>query len=161
MEPKWSEIVCWRELVQNAENETGRVYQLVSPITDEEVQEIETKLDFEFPFEMLSLYRATNGIKEVLGDEIIGSLVWASEDIIERNLEMRTTAGFQDLYMSFDNLLFFSEVGNGDLFAIPVLNHKCPRTDVFLWEHETDSRIWVAGYLFKFLENWTLGKLKI
>nr|WP_329202312.1 MULTISPECIES: SMI1/KNR4 family protein [unclassified Streptomyces] len=52
------------------------------------------------------------------------------------------------LYMPFDALLFFGDNGGGDQFAFV----QTPRRpDVFVWEHETDSRRWVAGDLRDYL----------
>lgn len=87
--------------------------------------------------------------------------MWSSDTIIERNLEMRNAEDFADLYMPFDCLLFFSDFGNGDLFGIPVLNHKCPRRDIFLWNHEDDSRTWFANDLRQFLQKCFDGELEL
>ena len=43
--------------------------------------------------------------------------------------------------MPFDSLLLFGQLGNGDLFAHPVLDGAV-REDVFVWDHEDDSRTW-------------------
>src|SRR5690348_12775719 len=48
-----------------------------------------------------------------------------------------------DLYMPFDPLFVFAWVGNGDLFFFPIQAGGIHRDDVFLWDHETDSRVWV------------------
>ncbi len=161
MKPSWIDIIKWRELIGEAEKEAKRNYQFLSPITDEEIKEFEKKLEVEFPDELLSLYTTTNGIQELLGDQIIGNLIWSSDEVIERNLEMRNTLDFSDLYMPFDCLLFLADVGNGDLFGIPELNHKFPRLDIFLWNHEDDSRTWVASNLYQFVKAWILGNLKV
>ncbi|UPK43655.1 SMI1/KNR4 family protein [Paenibacillus pabuli] len=63
--------------------------------------------------------------------------------------------------MPFDNLIFFGESGIGDLFAFPVTGDRICRDDVFVWNHENDSRNWVAPSVSKYLE-WSLqGKIKI
>ncbi|MEU9917381.1 SMI1/KNR4 family protein [Streptomyces sp. NPDC051001] len=48
------------------------------------------------------------------------------------------------LYMPFDALLFFGDNGGGDHFAFV---QRPQRPDIFVWEHESDSRRWVAGDL--------------
>jgi hypothetical protein len=63
--------------------------------------------------------------------------------------------------MPFDNLLFFADAGNGDQFAFPIQAGEVRRPDVFCWNHEDDSRIWVAPSLEKYLEWWLTGKLTV
>ncbi len=41
----------------------------------------------------------------------------ATEEIVQRNLHMRTSAALRESYMPFENLLFFADAGNGDQFA--------------------------------------------
>ncbi|WSL80461.1 SMI1/KNR4 family protein [Kitasatospora sp. NBC_01266] len=60
--------------------------------------------------------------------------------------------------MPFDPLLFFADAGNGDLFA---LLPRIGRPDVFVWNHEDDSRTWVAPSLAKYLEWWLTGQIKL
>ena len=59
---------------------------------------------------------------------------------------MRTTPDFVSLYWSFDQMLFIGEEGGGDLFGFRVLqDQKLP--EIYLWEHEDDSRAWFASSL--------------
>ena len=55
--------------------------------------------------------------------------------------------------MPFDNLLLFGEEANDDLYAFVILKDKINRDDIFIWEHETDSRNWFASNLKKYLEK--------
>lgn len=50
--------------------------------------------------------------------------------------------------MPFDSLVFFGDNGGGDQFAFARLPD---RPDVFVWEHETDSRYVVAGSLAQYV----------
>lgn len=85
-------------------------------------------------------------------DGIIGhtavDTVWSVEQIVARNLLFRTDSSFAQLYMSFDALLFFGDNGGGDQFAFV---QTPQRPDIFVWEHETDSRRWVARDLRDYL----------
>ncbi|SEG92230.1 SMI1 / KNR4 family (SUKH-1) [Actinacidiphila yanglinensis] len=74
--------------------------------------------------------------------------VWPVEQIVEQNLLFRTDSSFAQLYMPFDALLFFGDNGGGDQFAFV---QTPQRPDIFVWEHETDSRRWVAGDLTDYL----------
>ena len=76
-------------------------------------------------------------------------LVWPLAQIVETHLTFRS--GFRDLYMSFDGLLFFAGPGNGDQYGFRVL--KDAPADVFLWDHEDDSRRWFARGLDDYLER--------
>jgi hypothetical protein len=138
-----------------------------SPTTDLLLEDL--KLEFnldELPSELEELYRQTNGIEhkmtvDNIGELTIGELIWTVERTIETNKEYRNYKDFKDLYMSFEQLLFFSDAGNGDLFGIVTLNGKFDRHDIFSWNHEDDSRNWVAPNLAKFIEWWLDGKINV
>jgi hypothetical protein len=48
-------------------------------------------------------------------------------------------------------LLFFGASGNGDLFAYRILAGEVRDDDIFVWDHETDSRTQVSWGLERFL----------
>jgi hypothetical protein len=50
--------------------------------------------------------------------------------------------------------------GNGDYFGFPVVQGVC-RPDVFVWNHEDDSRASIARDLRDYLERWADGRLKV
>ena len=56
---------------------------------------------------------------------------------------------------------FFADAGNGDQFAFGIIDKKIRNRDIFVWNHENDSREWVAPSLEKYLEWGATGKLKI
>jgi hypothetical protein len=47
-------------------------------------------------------------------------IIWSSAEIQKQNREFRTYAGFRELYMPFDHLLFFAADGGGDQFAYAI-----------------------------------------
>ncbi|MEU5484083.1 SMI1/KNR4 family protein [Streptomyces mirabilis] len=101
--------------------------------------------------DLAALLRESNGIEGEYG----AGLIWSAERIVSENLTMREGAELATLYMPFDPLLFFADAGNGDLFALlPAIR----RPDVFVWNHEDDSRSWVAPNLAKYLEWWLTGR---
>jgi hypothetical protein len=74
--------------------------------------------------------------------------------MIQENLMFRTYPDFKDLYMPFDPLLFFGENENSDLYAYAITaNGIIQKSDVFIWDHETDGREWYAGWLHQYLEK--------
>jgi len=42
-----------------------------------------------------------------------------------------------------------------------ILNGAIQRPDVFVWNHEDDSRTWVAPDLRRYLEWWADGRIKL
>ena len=111
--------------------------------------------------ELEEFYRQSNGAIEKYNGQPIGELIWSIEKVIETNTSYRNNADFKELYMSFDQLFFFSDAGNGDLFGFITLGGRFDRRDVFTWNHEDDSRSWVAGNLADFLTRWTQGQIKV
>ncbi|MFJ4776499.1 SMI1/KNR4 family protein [Streptomyces sp. NPDC088762] len=106
------------------------------------------------PADLVSLLRESDGIEGEYGD----GLIWSVERIASENRTLRDDVELATLYMPFDPLLFFADAGNGDLFALlPGLR----RPDVFVWNHEDDSRTWVAPSLAKYLEWWLTGQIKL
>jgi len=93
-----------------------------------------------------------------MDDEYGFAIVWPLERIVRDNQLFRTNADFKELYMPFDCLLFFAEAGNGDQFAFPIQSGEIRRDDVFLWNHEDDSRTWVAPSLEAYIEWRLAGK---
>lgn len=106
------------------------------------------------PGQLAALLRESNGVD---GEYGLG-LIWPIERITADNLDFRNTAEFAHLYMPFDPLLFFADAGNGDQFA---LVPRTGRPDVFVWDHENDSRTWVAPGLSEYLNWWLTGRIKL
>ncbi|WP_406164566.1 SMI1/KNR4 family protein [Streptomyces sp. NBC_00996] len=74
--------------------------------------------------------------------------VWSLERIVKDNLPFWSDPTFATTYMPFGSLLFFGDNGGGDQFAFV----RTPaRADTFVWEHEDDSRRWVARDLQDYL----------
>lgn len=98
------------------------------------------------PAELRQLLLESDGI---IGHTAVDT-VWPVERIAERNLFFRSDRSYAQLYMPFDALLFFGDNGGGDQFAFV---QTPQRADIFVWEHETDSRRWVAGDLRDYLDR--------
>ncbi|MEV0144771.1 MULTISPECIES: SMI1/KNR4 family protein [unclassified Nonomuraea] len=133
----------WNDLI-------GRLYddaQFAASASEEEIDQIERRLGQRVPTQLRELLRESNGIQDQYGS----GLVWSVQQIIERNEEFRRRADFAELYMSFEQLMFVGDNGGGDQFA----HVRVPAApdDVFVWDHETDDRKWVAGSLQDYLER--------
>jgi hypothetical protein len=140
----------WTDLITALREETT----LRPPAPEAALQECERLLSQPLPAELAALLRETNGVD----DEYDSGLIWPVERITADNLAFRRNADFRQLYMPFDPLLFFADAGNGDQFAL--VPHT-GRPDVFAWDHENDSRTWVAPGLGRYLEWWLSGQIKL
>ncbi|TDC40846.1 SMI1/KNR4 family protein [Actinomadura sp. KC345] len=110
----------------------------------------EKRLGRPLPSELTGLLQETDGIVGHHGVDV----VWPLEQIVEQNLCFWSDDAFADLYMPFDALLFFGDNGGGDQFAFV---RTPPRPDVFVWDHEDDSRSWAARNLLDYLTR-SLGR---
>lgn len=145
----------WRELIlrEVGEDEFGRL-RFAPPADERALADLEQALGHGLPAALHGLLAETDG---VLADDGNSRFVGAAEEIASLNRTFRTE--FTD-YMSFDSLLFFAEAGNGDFFAFPISANGTIREDIFAWNHEDDSRTWVAPSLATFVAWWLTGKLK-
>lgn len=123
------------------------------PLSAADIAEAERALGGQLPRPLVELLSETDG---ATGEHGLG-LVWPLARIVKDNLVFRTNPEFQGLYMPFDPLLFFADAGNGDQFAFV----WTPRRDeIYVWDHENDSRTWVAGSLDRYLQWWLDGTLR-
>jgi hypothetical protein len=128
-----------------------------APAEKNEIENCESELQLELPKELTDLLLESNGIR---GEYELG-LLWTIEEITKTNKEFRANLDFKELYMPFDNLLFFADAGNGDQFGFVIINGQVKRNDIFVWNHETDGREWVAPSLLKYFEWWLSGQIEI
>ena len=112
-------------------------------------------LGVRLPADLIALLLESNGIH---GEYGLG-LVWPIDRIVEDNLAFRSSESFRELYMPFDSLLFFGDAGNGDQFAFAIRGGRVSPRDVYAWDHENDSRRWVAPGLARYLEWWLTGRI--
>jgi hypothetical protein len=140
----------WRELIGDLEPAA----EFAEPASEQALGDATATLGGELPAPLVELLRESNGVQGRHGID----LVWPLERVVADNLLFRTNPEFAALYMPFDPLLFFAGAGNGDQFAFL----WTPRRDeVFVWDHESDSRRWVAGSLEQYLRWWLDGTLKV
>lgn len=134
----------WRELI-------GRLYddaEFAAPAPDDEIDQIERRLGQPVPDDLRELLRQTDGARADYGS----GLVWSVREIVETNLEFRQSADFAELYKPFDQLMFLGDNGGGDQFANVQVPEERPG-EIFVWDHETDERKWVAKSLADYLER--------
>jgi hypothetical protein len=141
----------WRQLLASADPEV----QFRDPAPDAELAKTEAALGVRLPADLRALLQASNGVTDRYGAD----LVWPATRLVHSNIEFRTHPDFAELYMPFDSLLFFSDEGGGDQFAYVITAGQVRRPDIFVWQHETDSRIWVASDLTAFIQQRLSGTL--
>ena len=143
----------WKEFI----NSITKEQHFKDPATKSEIEEIQRKLDIVLPDELAALLTETNGVSDDYG-----SLIWPTSVIIKDNLFFRNFEDYRDCYMPLDNLFFFSDAGNGDLFCYTILkNGKIEKSDIYVWNHEDDSRTWVAASLKDFIKGWLTGEISV
>lgn len=143
----------WIELIKDLTEDCNfRV-----PVSESQLLEVENSLNVKLPDTLKELLLESNGVNGEYGCEI----VWTLERIKKDNIEFRNNLDFKDLYMPFDHLLFFSDAGNGDQFAFPILNGKIIKEDIYVWNHEDDSRTWISSTLSSFIRGWLNGALSV
>ena len=142
----------WRELAARALN-AG----LTDGASARQLREAETQLGIALPDELRDLLAETDGIVAEYGV----NLVWPVDRIVADNLAFRANEDFRALYMPFDPLLFFGDAGNGDQFAYAILADGVRQRDIFAWDHETDSRSYVAFGLRQLIEGWASGSIRL
>ncbi|QOV35923.1 SMI1/KNR4 family protein [Streptomyces ferrugineus] len=133
----------WRELIASLSTE----FDFSNPADGEILCSAESSLGQPIPEELKSFLFESDGVSDGFGCDFI----WPVGEIVRRNREMRGTVEFRQLYMPFDSLLFFGDSGSGDLFAFIV---SPPCRDIFVWQHENDSRCWVANGLRDFVTRY-------
>ncbi|MEC1441742.1 SMI1/KNR4 family protein [Bacillus sonorensis] len=132
-------------------------YTFNKPAEPSKLEEIKRKFNIQLPIELENLLKETDGINDEFGCH----LIWSTDRIIEENEDLRNGEVFKDIYMPFDCLLFIADAGNGDLFAYSILNSSIQKDDIYVWNHEDDSRTWVAPSLTQFIEWWIDGNIRV
>lgn len=148
----------WKKIIKGLENDDV-YFKLNNPVDD--ISQISEELKVKLPLELIELYKETNGVNEYIKPHNIeiGYLIWDSERVLEENLTFRNTLDFKEMYMPFDHLFFFADAGNGDNFGYAIKNLEIRSNDIYCWDHENDSRNWVAPNLEIFIKWKCEGKL--
>ncbi len=126
--------------------------------TPDELTAVERQLDVLLPASLKELLAETNGALVVFGTH----LIWSTDEIARRNLEMRTAPAYQENYMPFEHLLFFGDAGVGGIqFAFGIIEGTIKDEHVYAWYPIEDGRPWKAPSLRVYIEWLLSGKLKV
>jgi hypothetical protein len=127
-------VNSWNELYKTLTSHLDYVKPNLAA-SEEQISKVEKSLKIKLPSDLKDL------LLELNGDNW---LIFSAEQIIDINLSVRKLGCF----MPLDCFLFFAGNGSGDYYGFPITKEDGVRDDsVFIWEHETDSRIWKAGSL--------------
>lgn len=141
----------WKDYISSVSKD----YSFKPPASNAEIIQISEELNVKLPNKLFDLYNETNGVFDSFGCP----LIWSTSQIVKDNLFFRNFSDYKDIYMPFDQLLFFSDNGCGDLFGYQILNRSIQTEDIYVWNHEDDSRTWVASSLEVFIKGWMTGEI--
>ena len=142
----------WRDYLSSISKEC----QFKAPATELELLAVEKELDVDLPNKLIDFYNETNG---VFGQYSV-PFIWSIEQMVRENLLVRNIEGLEN-YTKPDNLLFFSDAGNGDLFGYSLVNGKVQNEDIYVWNHEDSNQRVIASSLEEFLKGWISGEISV
>jgi hypothetical protein len=119
-------------------------FKLASGAKDDVLGRAERALGVKFEDDLRELLHVANGVQ---GPESLLIPLWPVEEIALETLSRRNDVQLREYNMPMDHLVFIGSAGNGDLYAMGISATGVMKHDVFLWDHETDGRKWVAGNL--------------
>lgn len=115
--------------------------KLAPPVLSGAIAAAENALGCTLPDDLKQLYAQTNGVFVNFSAPFVMPL----EEAVKENQTLRDSPEFRDLYMPFNHMLVFGREGNGDPFFFPIHADGSLAHDVFIWDHETDSRSYFAN----------------
>jgi hypothetical protein len=131
----------WREIIAEFSSAEPR-----NPAVPDVLDRIEAALGQSLPGDLRSFLLESDGLEDEYGTDV----VWSSERILSDNIAFRGNGEYTSLYMPFDSLVFFGDNGGGDQFAFV---RKPERNEVFVWDHETDSRTLISASLESYVRS--------
>ncbi|MFZ4680832.1 MAG: SMI1/KNR4 family protein [Flavobacterium sp.] len=80
------------------------------PVSVSSLVDLKTQFGLiDLPNELEELYRQTNGICELSNGQEFGELIWTMDRVIETNKDYLSDSNYKSIYMSFNQLFFFSD----------------------------------------------------
>ncbi len=129
----------WKELILNCTYGTNVKFN--PPATEKDILEVEAKLNISLPKQIKSLLSEFNGDNQ---------FILSTKQIIEDNIINREIKE----YMPLDCLLFIASNGCGDYFGYPVTGAGIKDSEIFMWDHEYDNRVFKANGLKEAIEKY-------
>ena len=138
------ENVMWLERIREYAKSI-RLININPPATETEVQHLKNSF-CEVPDDLIYL------LKELNGDCCV---MLSVNEIVETNQRLRKLVD----YMPLDCLLFFAGNGNGDYYGYQIRKDGICPFNIFLWDHESDNRTWIAGSMDEFISKYCNGEI--
>ncbi|WP_164545504.1 SMI1/KNR4 family protein [Paenibacillus albus] len=136
----------WKDYINTFTQE----YTFNPPANENEVAQISEKLGVVCPDELIGLLLETNGIDHEFGYP----LIYSTLQIVDRNIEERTSEDNKEIGLSYDDMLLFSDAGNGDYFGY-IIKNGVVQEGIYVGDHEEGSRTKVVSSLREFIKGWT------
>lgn len=137
----------WREFMEGMSDR----FTFSTPAQQSQIDVVEEQLEVELPDELVTLWLETNGVRTFPKQ----NLVWSTEDFLWHNQEaFRDFPEYEQHFMPFDNLLFFSADAQGRIaygYGI-ARSGDINYNRIYRWDRNTDSRVWVAMNLKNYIE---------
>lgn len=146
-------LIMWKDYL----NSISKECQFKAPATATELLLIKTELNINLPKKLTDLYNETNGVYGNYGI----SFIWSTEQMVKENMLFWDVHEHRDSMKPLDTYLFFSDAGNGDLFGYSIKNGTIQNEDIYVWDHEGDSRSVIASSLEEFIKGWIVGEISI
>ena len=131
--------------------------ELMTAASEIDIFRAEKRLNIKLPVSLIETLKVSNGVH---GEYGLG-LIWELDRLVTDNLHFWNNADFNESYMPFNHLLFIGDAGNGDQFFIPLLQGMAIKEKVYVWNHEDDSRMWVASSIQNYLQDWLEGRISV
>jgi hypothetical protein len=117
--------------------------EFLPPVSPAALTLAENAIGCQLPDDLKKLYLQTDGVSAHYGSPLVMPL----QQAIHENAMHRSSSELQALYMPFTHMLIFGGAGNGDLFFFPIRADGSLADNVFIWDHESDSRQYFANSL--------------
>ena len=134
----------WKELLLNITKNNNIKFN--PPATDEDIIEVENKLNISLPEKLKNLLLEFNGDNW---------FVFSTKQIIETNISVRQLT----CYMPLDCILFVAGNGCGDYFGYAITGEGIKDWEIYMWDHESDERIFKANGLKDAIEKYYTDKI--
>lgn len=133
----------WKNFIANINSDL----EFNFPICEKDLLDVEAILNISFPKDLKEFLYESDGLKN-------STAIWSIENIKKNNLFLRTSDIITETYMPLDCFLFFGDAGNGDCFAYAIINQSIYQNNIYIWDHENDSRKWIYDSLEAFLKDY-------
>ncbi len=149
--------MSWNEFLQGITPLHGdgspRLRPAGPPASPIGLDELEMELGIALPQELRHLLAEMNGVHD---EARYTDFIMPVEEMLATNRFFREEP--IDRCMPLDCFLFFGQAGNGDLYGYPITLDGLNDHAIFEWDHELDSRVWVAQSLRLFVRWWVATK---